>query len=336
MNEQSVTDSVSATNYSHDCRKCGQALPLSALVCDQCRNLVHQEELERLSVSARIFEKHQQIQPARDNWIKALELLPADSLQSEWIRKHVQQLELAQKAMRPAEPENPWISRLGPFAAIAAALLKGKTLLALFNFKFLISLAAFLAFYLKAYGIFFGLGFVALIVIHEMGHFIHIRLKGLPADMPVFLPGLGAYVRWEALGVTKETHAAVSLSGPMAGCIAAGACAALWKISGNGLWGGLLQVGSLLSILNLIPVWVLDGSKAADILDKSERWVLLIACIILWHYLGHGVFLFIAAGFGYRLFIRDFPETPNRFMTIYYVSLLVFSGVLLWIAPNHE
>jgi Zn-dependent protease len=167
-----------------------------------------------------------------------------------------------------------------------------------------------------------------------MGHFIHIRLKNLPADMPVFLPGLGAYVRWEALGVTKETRASISLSGPLAGCFAAGACAVLWKFTGNGLWVGLLRAGAMLSILNLIPVWVLDGSKAADVLDKSERWILVIACMVLWLYLGQGVFFFVAAGFAFRLFIKDCAGSPNRFMTIYYISLLAFSGLLLWITPN--
>ena len=57
--------------------------------------------------------------------------------------------------------------------------------------KSLVSLFAFGAFCLNAHGVSFGLGFVALILIHEMGHFMDIRLRGLPADMPVFLPGRG-------------------------------------------------------------------------------------------------------------------------------------------------
>ena len=58
----------------------------------------------------------------------------------------------------------------------------------------------------------FGIGFAALILIHEMGHFIDIKRRGLPAEMPVFLPGLGAYVRWQAMGVPLETRAAISLA----------------------------------------------------------------------------------------------------------------------------
>jgi Zn-dependent protease len=295
---------------------------------------VHQQELERLSESARSFEQNQQIQRAKEDWSKALDLLPADSLQSEWIRKHLQQLSLSHMDPGQAKTKNPWISRLGPFAAIIALLLKGKGLFAIFNLKFLVSLVAFGAFYLKAYGVSFGLGFVALIVIHEMGHFVDIRLRGLPADMPVFLPGLGAYVRWQGMGVTRETSAAVSLSGPLAGCLAIGACAVLWKFTGNDLWAGLLRAGGMLNLLNLIPVWVLDGSKGADVLDKSERWILLIACVVLWILFSQGIFFFVAAGFAYRLYTKDIPETPNRFMTLYYLSLLAFSCFLLWTLPN--
>jgi Zn-dependent protease len=316
------------------CRKCGQTLPAFALACDQCRTLVHQEELEQLSNSARDAEQNQRIPFACDSWTKALELLPSDSLQAKWIQKHLQQLRMAEAAIAKTKPKNPWISRMGPFAAIIAVLLKGKGLFALFNLKFLVSIAAFCAIYLRAYGAAFGLGIVALVLIHEMGHFVDIRMRGLPADMPVFLPGLGAYIRWQALGVTKETRAAVSLSGPLAGCLAIGACAALWKSTGNNLWAGLLRFGSILNIINLVPVWVLDGSKAVDVLDKSERWILLISCVVLWIVLGQGIFFLVAAGFGYRLFTKDFPETPNRFLTSYYILLLVFSGVLLWIMPE--
>jgi len=46
------------------------------------------------------------------------------------------------------------------------------------------------AFYWALYGMKFGIGFAVLILVHEMGHFIDIKRRGLPADMPVFLPDL--------------------------------------------------------------------------------------------------------------------------------------------------
>ena len=98
-----------------------------------------------------------------------------------------------------------------------------------------------------------------LILVHEMGHYIDIKRRGLPADMPVFLPGLGAYVRWNALGVSTETRSFVSLAGPLAGCIGAAVCALVWIDTGESLWIGLASLTAIINLLNLIPVWILDG-----------------------------------------------------------------------------
>ena len=150
-----------------------------------------------------------------------------------------------------------------------------------FKLTSILSFIAFVAIYSAASGVKFGIGFAVLILIHEMGHFIDIKRRGLPADMPVFLPGLGAYVRWQALGVPLETRAQVSLAGPLAGFLASLACAALWWQTGNPLWAALARVGAILNLLNLIPVWVLDGGQAALALSKAERIVLMTAGVAL-------------------------------------------------------
>jgi len=79
-----------------------------------------------------------------------------------------------------------------------------------------LSLGAFVGVYWSLYGLKFGFGFAVQILVHELGHYIDIKRRGLPADLPVFLPGMGAFVRWQALGVSLETRAAVSLAGPLA------------------------------------------------------------------------------------------------------------------------
>src|SRR5208337_3416469 len=141
-------------------------------------------------------------------------------------------LELAARRTPEAPAKNKWARKLGPLAPLAIALSKAKVLLAIFKLNFLLSLAAFVGVYWALYGPKFGIGFVALILLHEMGHFIDIKRRGLPAEMPVFLPGLGAYVRWQALGVSRETRAAVSLAGPLTGLLAAVACALVWWHTG--------------------------------------------------------------------------------------------------------
>jgi len=213
---------------------------------------------------------------------------------------------------------------------------KGKVLLtAVLKLKFLLSFVAFIGIYWAAFGMKFGIGFAVLILIHEMGHFVDIKRRGLPAEMPVFLPGLGAYVRWQALGVPLETRAAISLAGPLAGFLASLACAALWWQTGNPLWAALARAGALLNLLNLIPVWVLDGGQAVLALSKMERIVLLTACLALWLVLGEGLFFLVAVGAGYQVFFaRDFPAHPSRATTIYFVVLLTALGVMIRLMPG--
>jgi Zn-dependent protease len=200
----------------------------------------------------------------------------------------------------------------------------------------LLSFIAFIAIYGAASGIKFGVGFAVLILIHEMGHFVDIKRRGLPADMPVFPPGLGAYVRWQALGVSIETRAAVSLAGPLAGLLASVACAALWWQTGTPLWASLARVGAILNLLNLIPVWVLDGGQAVLALSKMERIVLGVACVVLGLILGQNMFFLVALAAGYQAFFAgNLPANPSRVTTIYYLAVLIALGVVIRLMPGH-
>lgn len=265
----------------------------------------------------------------------SLPLLPQGSKQAIWVRDHALALDLAADKEQVPESENKWAQKLGPVGPIAIVLAKSKAVLAaVFKLKFLLSFAAFFSIYWALYGAAFGLGFAALILIHEMGHFIDIKRRGLPADMPVFLPGFGAYVRWRALGVPLETRAAVSLAGPLAGTIAAVACAILWWKSGNGVWGALARSGAWLNVLNLIPVWSLDGGQAALALSKLERIGLLTLCLLLWVMLGEGVFFLVAIGAAYRIFTKDLPPVPSRATSLYFAAVLTCLGLVMWILPG--
>ncbi len=268
--------------------------------------------------------------------MEAYLLLPGFSKQADWIKSHAAELESRADAAQIPEPENKWASKLGPIGGVAILLAKSKLLFtAIFKLKFLVSFAAFLGVYWSLYGARFGIGFACLILIHELGHFVDIKRRGLPADMPVFMPGLGAYVRWQALGVSLETRAAVSLAGPLAGLLASIVCLLIWNSTGDPLWGALARASAWLNILNLIPVWVLDGGQAAAALSKSERMILLAAAIALWLFFDQSLFFLVAAGAAYRLFTKDFPAQSSRFSTAYYVAVLAMLGFVMWISPGH-
>jgi Zn-dependent protease len=318
------------------CRHCGQPLAADSLACTHCRALVHSDQLDRLSVEARQLEAQRRLHEARELWVQARLLLPPFSKQSDWIKHHIAELERAAEEAGIPEPENKWAQRLGPVGPIAILLAKSKALLAaVFKLKFLLSFAAFMGIYWSLYGPTFGVGFAVLILIHELGHLIDIKRRGLPADMPVFLPGLGAYVRWQALGVPLQTRAAIALAGPFAGLLATIACLMIWQNTGEPVWGALARASAWLNILNLIPVWVLDGGQAAAALSKAQRLILLSAALGLWLLLGQNLFFLVAAGAACRLFTKDFPAEPSRYTTFYFVAVMAFLGFAMWLSPGH-
>jgi Zn-dependent protease len=296
--------------------------------------------MEQLAAHARSMEAHGEFEQARERWLACLPLLPAKSQQAAWIRDHVHELESAhsspESAQRASDAKAKWAKRLGPLAPIALVLAKFKTFfLAIFKFKFLFSFAAYIGLYWALWGPKFGIGFAMLVFIHEMGHFIDVKRRGLPADMPVFLPGLGAYVRWKALGVTLETRAAISLAGPLAGFLSAAICALLWYKTGSGIWGALARTGAWFNALNLAPIWILDGGSAAYALSKGQRAVVLVVSAALGYALWEPVFFLVTAGAAWRLFTRDAPEEPSNFITAYFVAVLTALAMVLWLVPVH-
>jgi Zn-dependent protease len=323
--------STADSELIRNCKRCSRELAPGALVCEQCHALVHSVELERLSAEAKELESHRQFAHAREKWLDALQLLPPTSTQAEWIQQHAQALDAEADAARGAGPrDNAWAQSQAPATTAMAPKTRR------FRLTSILSFLAFVAIYSRLYQVKFGIGFAVLILIHEMGHFVDIKRRGLPADMPVFLPGLGAYVRWQAMGVSLETRAAISLAGPLAGFFASVACAVLWKQTGDLFWADLARVGAILNLLNLIPVWVLDGGQAALALSKTERIVLLIASVVLGLALRQNMFFLVAVGFGYQAFFGgDLPTRPSRATTIYFIAVLSALGLMIRLMPGH-
>jgi Zn-dependent protease len=127
----------------------------------------------------------------------------------------------------------------------------------------------------------FGIGLVLLLLIHEMGHFVVIRAKGLPAALPVFIPFLGAYVSMRRMPQNVRDEAEIALAGPLAGALAGAACFLLYPQVG-GAEGHLLlflaYFSFFINLLNLIPVSPLDGGH---IVGAISRWLWPIGLLLL-------------------------------------------------------
>ena len=167
----------------------------------------------------------------------------------------------------PEQPKHP-LQRIGGGLVLAGALaLKfGKSLFVVVKgAKFLTTSASMLvsvAAYALIWGWQFGVGFVALLFVHEMGHYIQLRREGVKPSGMLFIPFLGAVVGARSLGGNALAEARVGLAGPVLGTIGAALCIPLYEVTGNEMFKALAFVGFFLNLFNLLPVVPLDGGRA--------------------------------------------------------------------------
>jgi Zn-dependent protease len=169
----------------------------------------------------------------------------------------------------PFEPQKPPLLKrtLGPvLAAIVAFIAKFKTLLLLLpKLKLLTTFGTMLvsiAAYAVLWGFPFAVGFVVLLLVHEMGHVIQLRREGIKASAPMFVPFLGAVISARSLGDNAVAEARVGLAGPILGSVGALVCLLIWHATHNEIWEALAYIGFFLNLFNLLPVVPLDGGRA--------------------------------------------------------------------------
>lgn len=139
--------------------------------------------------------------------------------------------------------------------------------------------------YAFIYGWKYAAGFIVLLFVHEMGHFIAARQRGLQVGAPTFIPFMGAWIEMKDLPHDAETEAYVGLGGPLVGTLGALACYFVARdMDHSGKW--LLAVayaGFFLNLFNLIPLSPLDGGRITAVLSP-RLWLLGVPVMgfLLW------------------------------------------------------
>jgi len=178
-------------------------------------------------------------------------------------------------------PERHAGARSGRVSTLAALLFAGK-----FG-KFLLSggsmvLSVFA--YALVYGWRYAAGFVGLIFVHEMGHFLAARKRELDVGLPTFIPFVGAWIELKEQPMDAETEAFVGIAGPMLGSAAAFACYILAREWGNNLLMALAYAGFVLNLFNLIPLSPLDGGRIVSVVSP-RLWffgVPILVALFFW------------------------------------------------------
>ena len=139
----------------------------------------------------------------------------------------------------------------------------------------LVSIAA----YSLIWGWKFAVGFVLLILVHEMGHVFQLRREGIKASAPMFIPFLGAVIWAKSLGQNALAEARVGLAGPVLGGLGSAALIPVAEATGNDLFTALAFTGFFLNLFNMLPVVPLDGGRAMAALSPV-LWFVGFALLI--------------------------------------------------------
>lgn len=124
-----------------------------------------------------------------------------------------------------------------------------------------LSVLASLVVYGLAFGWAYGAGLVALIAIHELGHVVANRIKGIPASLPLFIPFLGAFIQLKQYPKSAADEAFIGIMGPLFGLGASLVAAALALVTRQPFFWAVAEMGFLLHVFNLMPVLPLDGGR---------------------------------------------------------------------------
>lgn len=132
--------------------------------------------------------------------------------------------------------------------------------------------------YATMWGVWFAVGFVLLLFIHELGHLLAARKCGLKVGAPVFIPFMGAFIALKEAPRDAWIEAQVGIGGPMLGTLGAAVCEVIHLATGNELFRALAYTGFFLNLFNLAPVGFLDGGR---IVTALSPWLWIVGFAIM-------------------------------------------------------
>lgn len=168
--------------------------------------------------------------------------------------------------------------------------------------------------YAWIFGWWYAAGFVGLIFVHEMGHYLAARQRGLDVGAPTFIPFVGAWIELKQRPHDAETEAWIGLAGPLVGSLGALACYFAARASGSQLLLALAYAGFFINLFNLIPVSPFDGGRVSAVLSP-RLWLLgapILVALFFWRPSPLLIFMAILAAPQVMQAIRGFRSPEQQ------------------------
>lgn len=170
----------------------------------------------------------------------------------------------------------------------------------------LLSVAA----YAFVFGWRYAAGFVLLLLIHELGHYVAARQRGLEVGAPVFIPFVGAWIQLKDMPHDADTEAYVGLGGPLAGTVAALACYFAARSNGSDLLLALSYAGFFINLFNLIPLSPFDGGRITAVLSP-RIWLVGVPVLVALFFWRPSPILILVAVLAFPNVVRAFKYDPS-------------------------
>jgi Zn-dependent protease len=188
---------------------------------------------------------------------------------------------------------------LAPLATVGVLLAKVKGLLfLLLKVKFVgtaLTMLLSVGGYALLFSIWFAVGLVVLIWIHEMGHVLQLKREGIKASAPMFIPFIGAFVAMKEMPKNALVEARVGLAGPVLGTLGGLAALGIYAWTHNPLFLGLAYFNFLINLFNLAPILPLDGGRAVGAMSPAF-WVLGLGVMAALFFVAPIIFLVVLLG----------------------------------------
>ncbi len=180
--------------------------------------------------------------------------------------------------------------------------------------------------YARMYGLPFGIGFVLLLFVHELGHYWVARRLSLNVSVPVFIPFVGALISMKEQPGNAVTEAKMAAGGPILGSLGALLCAALYPVTKQDFYLALAYTGFMINIFNLIPVHPLDGGRIVSAISPKLWFVgLPIMLIVAIRFFNPIIFLFLILG-GVQAY-RHWKAPAGEYYNTPAPTRLAFAGI---------
>ncbi len=240
-------------------------------------------------------------------------------------------------ASKQGEPIGSRAKRGGFIGSLLLLAAKIKAVLVFAKFgAILLTLSTMLvayAFYARFYGWKFGLGILLSIFVHEMGHVLVNRAKGLKSSAPIFLPLMGAVIFLKGFPDDPAIQSESGAGGPVAGSLAALVCVIAGYLTHSPFWFALANVGFLINLFNLTPFPPLDGSHISTVFSPGQWNFVLLTLLLfvikfpspmLWGVLIIGFVMRLGIGNNRRYLLAS-PRVRARMIALYLVLCMSLS-----------